>query len=248
MFCPKCDTQNPDHASRCLSCGYEFPSTPQPHPGQAKTSALAIASLILGLLAVPTCGITVLPAIICGIIALVKISGSQRLLRGTGMAIAGLALSGVYALLLPVLMAILLPAFSQAKTTAQRVVCMTNLRQLSVAMNMYTVDYDGNYPTADKWCDLLVQQAQVAEDLFRCPTAPEGTCTYALNKNLYQPGAQSVPNMVAIFEAKPGWNQVGGSGLLTTEYHDGKGCNVGYVDGSVEFVRTERLAELNWGP
>jgi len=42
------------------------------------------------------------------------------------------------------------------------------------------------------------------------------------------------------------WNQFGGSGLLTTENHKGKGCNVLFNDMHAEFVKTERLGELKW--
>lgn len=44
------------------------------------------------------------------------------------------------------------------------------------------------------------------------------------------------------------WNQVGGSEILTTKYNDGKGCDVAFVDGHAEFVRTEDIPELRWHP
>ncbi|MBN1805728.1 MAG: hypothetical protein JW837_10785 [Sedimentisphaerales bacterium] len=43
------------------------------------------------------------------------------------------------------------------------------------------------------------------------------------------------------------WNQSGGPELLTTENHRGQGCNVLFNDLHVEFVKAERLGELNWG-
>ena len=36
--------------------------------------------------------------------------------------------------------------------------------------------------------------------------------------------------------------------LLTTEYHDGQGCNVAFGDGHTEFVISDRIDELYWGP
>src|SRR3989442_12229099 len=50
-------------------------SAPQPS-GAAKTSGLAIASLVLGLVTFPTCGLAGLVGLILGIFALVKISNS----------------------------------------------------------------------------------------------------------------------------------------------------------------------------
>jgi len=42
------------------------------------------------------------------------------------------------------------------------------------------------------------------------------------------------------------WNQVGGPEILTIENHKGKGCNVLFNNGRVEFVRRERFGELEW--
>jgi prepilin-type processing-associated H-X9-DG protein len=42
------------------------------------------------------------------------------------------------------------------------------------------------------------------------------------------------------------WNQLGGPEILTTENHKGKGCNILFVDGRVEFVKTQNLGNLKW--
>jgi hypothetical protein len=57
------------------------------------TNGAAIASLILGILAVTFAGpLAGVPAVICGHIALNRIRRSRRVLTGEGMAIAGLVL------------------------------------------------------------------------------------------------------------------------------------------------------------
>src|SRR5207302_2630522 len=66
-----------------------------------KTSGLAIASLVLGALGWLTFGITALPGLVLGIVALVVIHRSRSGLRGTGLAIAGTVVSGVFLLILP---------------------------------------------------------------------------------------------------------------------------------------------------
>ncbi len=53
---------------------------------------------------------------------------------------------------------------------------------------------------------------------------------------------------VAMFESRTGWNQAGGPELLTTEYHNGEGCNVGFGDGHVAYIRSDELDDLYWGP
>ncbi len=83
MYCQKCGAENPDDAHRCLSCGYEFAHvSAAAMPVAVRASRAAVAALVLGILVFFTCGITALPAIICGIVALVKISGSNGLLKG----------------------------------------------------------------------------------------------------------------------------------------------------------------------
>jgi prepilin-type processing-associated H-X9-DG protein len=34
--------------------------------------------------------------------------------------------------------------------------------------------------------------------------------------------------------------------MVTTENHNGGGCNIAFVDGSVEFVKAKRLGKLRW--
>jgi hypothetical protein len=55
-----------------------------------------------------------------------------------------------------------------------------------------------------------------------------------------------LPKMVLLFETKAGWNQSGEDELLTTENHEGKGCNILFNNGRVQFVPKERLGDLRW--
>ena len=50
--------------------------------------------------------------------------------------------------IISMLMAILLPALSSARQMAKGVSCMSNLRQMSLAVQMYTNESDGYYPPA----------------------------------------------------------------------------------------------------
>jgi len=252
MYCPKCGVENVEGAVRCAGCGFELVGTGAAAAGvEAKTSQAAVAALVLGILVFFSCGITALPAVICGIVALVKISGSNGLLKGKGMAITGLVLPGVFVALLPffaMVAAIFMPALYRTKFIASRVVCVTQIKGLSAAMLVYAHDYDDRVPTGDEWCDLLMRYADVPPEAFSCPSAPEGECNYALNKNLRKMGGPESARIVAIFESQPGWNQAGGPELLTTEYHNGEGCNVAFGDGHTEFVRADRIDSLYWGP
>jgi hypothetical protein len=117
-------------------------SSPQPTE-PSKTSGMAIASLVLGLLTFPTCGIGGIIGLIFGIVALIKISNSEGRLRGKGMAVAGVAVSGLFLLMSP---AMLLPALAKAKARAQGVNCTQNLKQIGLAARMWANDHNEMLP------------------------------------------------------------------------------------------------------
>jgi prepilin-type processing-associated H-X9-DG protein len=147
-------------------------------------------------------------------------------------------------------LAIMMPALAKTKMIAQRVVCGTNLKGLSTAMIVYMNDYDDQYPTQDQWCDLLIQEADVASMSFRCPLDPEGSFSYAINENLYKISSDKLPppQMVVIFEADLGRNGVGGPEdlVLRHDEHGKLGCNIAFADGHTEFVRADQIADLQW--
>ena len=247
MRCPKCRTENPEGAQLCRSCSWVLTSTATQAPGSAaKTSGLAITSLVLAILSPCTCFITAIPAIILGIVGLVKISKSAGQLKGNGFAIAGIALPVVLLPFIALLMAIMMPALARVRQIAFRVVCGTNMSALGDAMLIYADEHDGTFPTPAKWCDLLIEHCEVPEKILRCKGASEGPCNYAMNKNIEELGVVPPPDMVLLFETHPGWNQAGGPEILTTENHQDDGCNILFADGHVEFVKTENLNDLKW--
>jgi hypothetical protein len=247
MYCSKCGTQNPDNIQSCNTCGailISSPATAAP-PIASKTSGLAIAALVCAILSIFTCMITTIPAIILGIIALVKINNSAGRLKGSGMAIAGMVVPVVAIPIVALLMGILMPALARTRQIAFRMTCGTNLSGLSKAMMLYENDYD-RYPTPNKWCDLLIENCEVTPEMFLCKGASEGPCNYALNKNIAELGTSSQGDIVLIFETYPGWNQVGGPEILTTENHQGDGCNVAFISGDVKFVEASDIEYLKW--
>jgi len=136
MYCPKCGTPNVDNAQVCVSCGYVLSTPAQAGmPVQVRTSGLAIAAFVLGILSVFTLGLTALPAIILGIIALIVIGQNGGRLTGIGFAVVGMVLP-VFAVVIT-LAAILMPALSKARDQARRAACLSNMRQLSLAWIMY---------------------------------------------------------------------------------------------------------------
>jgi len=242
MYCPKCGTENVEGAKLCSKCSWALSSIPGGSREGVKTSGVAKAALVLGILGIFTGGLTILPALICGIVALVKISKSGGMLRGKGMAITGIVLP----LLLPLFLAIMLPALGKVRRIAQQVVCATNLKHIGAAMQKYQEENDGELPMGAEWCDLLVADSNLKKDVFRCRRAVEGPSTYAMNEGALRANGELPDDMVVVFESGPSWNQVEGLEDVNLENHYEEGCNVLFADGHVEFVKVEDVNDLLW--
>ena len=190
-------------------------------------------------------GFLAIAGIAAGFFAIKQIHNKRRILKGRRFAVSGMLLGLVF-----------LPFWiwhipSNPFTARKR--CAANLRALGTCMLIYTT---GDYPMpTDEWCDLLIEfgnrsrkRDMVAiEKCFKCPANKNGRCSYAINPNV-SPHSDFHPRLVLLFETKPGWNQVGGPELLTTDNHNGKGCNVLFHDNTVEFVKAEELPKLMWKP
>jgi hypothetical protein len=120
-----------------------------------KTSALAIWSLVLGILSLACFTIfAAIPGVICGHKALSKIKHSSGALTGQGLAIAGLVtgyLGIAWAVfMIPLMMAIAIPNFVKARETAQMNACINNLRQIDAAKQEWALEKGkspGDVPT-----------------------------------------------------------------------------------------------------
>jgi hypothetical protein len=116
----------------------EPPLVPEISPARPKSSALAIWSLVLGILSL-TCFwlLSAIPAVICGHMAYSRIRRSGGALEGSGLALAGLItgyLSIALSLLfIPLMLAIAFPNFVKARHAAQTNFCINNLRMIDTA-------------------------------------------------------------------------------------------------------------------
>ena len=133
-------------------------NTPPPMHGQPyagltppQTAGIAIASLVLGCLGFLTCGLTAIPAVICGHLALSGIGKSGGRLTGGGLAIGGLV-TGYLTILLPLLMGIpllagmALPVFGEVKDRGNLTKALSNAKQIGTACKIYAIDNDGKFP------------------------------------------------------------------------------------------------------
>jgi hypothetical protein len=116
-------------------------SDPLGSTAPTRTSGLAVASLVLGVLSCPFTLLASIPGLICGILGLRQISRSERegtvpRLTGRGMAITGVVLSGLITVVTPLLVLLLLPATWSAANAARSAVLLPNLKQVSLASAM----------------------------------------------------------------------------------------------------------------
>ena len=113
---------------------------------QPKNCGLAIWSLVLGILGL-TCFwlLTAIPAVICGHLAYSRIRRSAGALSGEGLALGGL-ITGYIGIalsifLIPLMAAIAIPNFVKARATAQMNACISNLRQIDGAKQMWALEH-----------------------------------------------------------------------------------------------------------
>ena len=232
------------------SAGYEY--QPQAVPITPVFCGMAIASLVLGILAFCIPCIAAIIGLVLGIIALISIGKSNGRLKGTGLAVTGITLSAISLVVLPVLMAILMPALARTRDLAYTMLCATNMKGMANAMLAYQQDYNGNFPTSSRWCDLLTEKADVSRTTLWCKAHGdyEDSSCYAMNEYVESAGRNPPPDMVLLFETDPGWNQVGGPEMIGAVHRlrNAEGCNILFVDGRVEFVEKERFGSLRWTP
>jgi hypothetical protein len=231
-----------------LAGAFKVAATPPPvpagaSPSPAKTSVMAILSLIFGILGIFLC-ITSLPALILGIIAMVNITNSKGALKGWGLALTGIILSALALLLAP---AMLLPALAAAKYKAQEISCLNNERQLMLAVRVYASQHDNQFPPAATWCDVIDTGPG---KILKCPALTTGSrCDYAFNARLGGMDESKIsPDTVVFFESDGGWDANGGPEMLiSTPRHRGI-YNVVTAGGQVKFVKQAEVNNLRWEP
>jgi hypothetical protein len=158
--------------------------------------------------------------------------------------LAGLAL---------VLMA--LPLFLRRQGTPHPYpVCLSNVKNITLAVQMYVSDYDDVFPPAAQWCDTLLEYVR-NEDVYRCPEAEELSCAYAFNAALgaaMEADLAHPVNTVVIFESDLGWNAAAGRALLPEEPRHLSGDSYGFADGHAAWVGREKVMEgepgMRWRP
>ena len=236
---------------------------------QPRTSRLAVAALVCALLGPLSLYLLALPkpfeallwpllfllflapcgawlfGLLLGIISLRHIKSSNGRLTGKGCAISAIVLSLVWMVIAPG--RAVFQAAMKERELSRRIGCGKNLSDLGKALHKYADAHDGKYPTADNWCDLLLNGDYITKSQLKCPTDKKGPSSYSLNEDIAAANRADIPgDVVLLFESKPGWNQTGGAQLLAPENHLAEGCHILFNDGHVDFERTGEFERLKW--
>lgn len=176
-----------------------FSSAPQP-----KTPALAIWSLVLGILGVLLLLVCIgplfaIPGVVCGHMAYSRIKRSSGALAGEGMALAGLITSyisiGMAIFLVPMMMAIAIPNFVRARETAQENACINNLRQIDAAKQQWALERGAVTSAQPQGSDIQPYLGRGDGVLPTCPIDPQRTfgTSYLLQNCGTTPTCQILP-------------------------------------------------------
>ncbi len=175
--------------------------------------------------------------------------------------------------IIAVLAAMLFPVFARSREKARQAACTSNLKQIGIALQMYTDDYDGTYPRGQFWpfdgtqlWSVVVAPYVKNTDVFKCPS--QGSDPYGYGYNIAYWGAGNPVNgMHGINDAVPvtepqvpvpaetiwvvDFGPYWGCGLEfgiqdPTKRHNG-GADTLFVDGHVKWLQDfpERLWTIN---
>lgn len=128
---------------------------------------------------------------------------------------------GYVVLAVILLLAVLIPALLKARSVAQRVLCGTNYKGLSIATGLYAKEYDDCLPT-ENWCDIFIKERVLSPEILVCPAsgAIEGESSYAMNKNIAGMKLSDVPrDVVWFFETDMGLESGPRSTPITSRRH-----------------------------
>jgi hypothetical protein len=124
-------------------------------PPPRERKGLAVASLVLGILGLPTLGLLgvgALLAIVLGVAALAKAREEPRVYGGKGLAIAGIVCAAVSVVLAPflgIVAAIVIPSILRARVAANEAATIGDIRMVIYAEAQYSEHNGGHYGTLE---------------------------------------------------------------------------------------------------
>jgi len=168
--------------------------------------------------------------------------------------------------IIAILAAMLLPALSRAREQARRANCISNLKQLGLAIHMYAQDYAEKFPDAGPSTavtdikPLATTGYVTAMKMFICPsqrkdspaTSPSALGVLSLSYAYARKCNEKTAPDTCLLVDQSGWTLPNNKGLLWDKTllsgdsganHGTDGVNALYVDSHVEWVPRDRISE-----
>ncbi|MCG8407299.1 MAG: DUF4190 domain-containing protein [Phycisphaerales bacterium] len=207
----------------------EMPTTMQysPRPQHQPEQGTAVGALVCGILGLVACPLVGIAGIIMGARALKKIRSDPARYGGRGLAHAGIwtgvASIAWMVILVPLIIGISLPAFTQARGMAEQMACMANLQIIGSSLQIYASS-DGNKAFPDD-INKLIASGEIAAQQLVCPSD-----NLRQNSYYYVPGYTLESDHAQILMYEDPAIHSGGGHIL-------------YVDGQVHFVNSPKFQE-----
>lgn len=153
--------------------------------------------------------------------------------------------------IIAILAAIIFPVFTKAREKAKQASCLSNLKQIGLAVLQYAQDYDGISPgngsAGNSWCHPLQDPDVVAwvpdgaltpyiknTQIFVCPSQADSILSYAAGY-CFPFSLDRIPYPAEMRMMADGPRNYYALGTFMVDRHNGGGNNL-YVDGHIKFL------------
>jgi len=223
-----------------------------PLPESPRTSGLAVAGLICGIVGLCTCGVGGLVGLVLSLAAMGQIKRSPADLSGRGLALAGLVVSIIAIVVGVAVLAGMGTFWFYAKRQYDPMQFRTNVQVLCGHVLTYSAVHDGRLPPPDAWPDALLADGLITDlDILADPADPAAGRAIAMNRAAALAQTYDVARaaeIVLFFECAAGSPLSGGRDLLPPEPRHEGGYVIGFLDGRARQVPPHRVDNLVWNP
>lgn len=131
--------------------------------------------------------------------------------------------------------------FAGAKKAAQKTACLSNIKQLGIAVMIYLADHDDRFSMNASKLKTTLNPYLKNDRLWTCPLTPKAGAAYSMNARLLGKSAAQLAdpaNTVMLYE--------GAKGKLDFK-HAGFAA-VAFADGHAKLINAEAAKKLRWNP
>jgi hypothetical protein len=136
------------------------------------------------------------------------------------------------------------PVVERSTAVADKARCISNVKNLALAAQMWSWDHGGRLPNAATWADDFKSYLPDRADVLKCAGDQSGArCSYAMNAALSGKVLEDIadPESTVLFyeTARPGDNPSGGPDDVVTPARHNGGNNYGFAKGTASWETTK---------